>query len=240
MKLFICSDIHSEFFGGLSNTTESLDIFPEADGIIVSGDLTTKSYILNDLKFLCDKYRYVIYVTGNHEFYNSSFPEIEDILSKVPYKNLYWLNDSICNIEGINFVGGTLWFNDDPLNQIYEKRLNDFSRIQDFRREVYIRNQKTIKFFDTCHIDNKTVVITHHLPSYESVNEKYIGDGLNRFFVSELESLITSKQPRIWIHGHSHDSSDYQIKNTRILCNPLGYPHERNRNFRKDLIIDLS
>ena len=33
-------------------------------------------------------------------------------------------------------------------------------------------------------------------------------------------------QPKLWIHGHTHDRCDYAIGNTRVVANPLGYPTE--------------
>ena len=39
-------------------------------------------------------------------------------------------------------------------------------------------------------------------------------------------------------HGHTHSFFDYQINNTRILCNPLGYPGETT-GFTPDLQVVL-
>lgn len=27
----------------------------------------------------------------------------------------------------------------------------------------------------------------------------------------------------LWIHGHVHESADYELNGTRIICNPKGY-----------------
>lgn len=45
-----------------------------------------------------------------------------------------------------------------------------------------------------------------------------------------LESLITRAD--LWLHGHTHESFDYTLgggkgRNTRVLCNPRGYPLPR-------------
>lgn len=238
MKLFVCSDLHTEFLQPVEQW-ELFKKFPKADGIIIAGDLTSKKYLIDNLKYLCDKYEHVIFTNGNHEYYNSSFSEIEAILSKVRESNFHWLNDSTCNINGTTFLGGTLWFKEDPLNQLYERNLSDFSYIKDFRKEVYERNKKTIVAFNNKQMDENTVVITHHLPSYQSVNKKYRGDQLNRFFVCDMEQLILEKQPKYYIHGHTHDSCSYMIDKITVICNPLGYPNERNKNFDWNLIIEI-
>ena len=27
----------------------------------------------------------------------------------------------------------------------------------------------------------------------------------------------------LWVHGHTHDSFDYTVNGTRVVCNPRGY-----------------
>lgn len=47
-------------------------------------------------------------------------------------------------------------------------------------------------------------------------------------------------RPLLWVHGHTHDSFDYMIGSTRVLCNPRGYiPEEANKQFDPALIVDL-
>lgn len=243
MKFFVCSDLHTEFLQPVEQW-ELFKKFPDADGIIIAGDLTSKKYLIDNLKYLCDKYQHVLFVNGNHEFYNSSFQEIEDLLNRTGLRsdmlgrNFHWLNDSTCTINGTNFIGGTLWFPDNPLNQLYERQLSDFSYIKDFRKDVYERNKKTIDVFNK-QMNENSIVITHHLPSYQSVSDKYKGDQLNRFFVCDIENLILDRQPKYLISGHTHDSCNYFIGKTHVIANPLGYPHERNINFNWNLIIDL-
>lgn len=242
MKFFICSDLHTEFLQPFEHKI-LFDNFPDTEGIIIAGDLSTKKYLIDNLKYLCDKYQHVIFVTGNHEFYGNSFGGIEKTLELLEHQchNLYWFNNRVTKINDITFFGSTLWFRDEPLNQLYERSMNDFFYIRDFRKEVYKRNETSLIYLETFLNSSfaNSIVVTHHLPSYRSVNEKYKGDQLNRFFVCDMEKLILEKQPKYWIHGHTHDSARYKIEGTEILCNPLGYPHERNINFKYDLIIDI-
>ena len=53
----------------------------------------------------------------------------------------------------------------------------------------------------------------------------------------------------LWIHGHTHDSFDYEVgdaqKSVQVIGNPRGYPQSRvtdtyeNSNFNPKLLIDL-
>src|SRR5207253_8190939 len=52
---------------------------------------------------------------------------------------------------------------------------------------------------------------------------------LNACFVSDAERLIDASRARLWIHGHTHDSFDYCLNGTRVVCNPRGYARKIGR-----------
>ena len=41
------------------------------------------------------------------------------------------------------------------------------------------------------------------------------------------------------LHGHLHRQSDYRLGDTRVVCNPRGYPNQRNPSFVPDLVIEI-
>lgn len=89
--------------------------------------------------------------------------------------------------------------------------------------------------------DGKTVVVTHHLPSALSVADNYANDIVTAAFASRLDDLISSTQPDLWVHGHTHHSCDYQIGRTRVVCNPKGYgPRSVGGRFENDAEFDGS
>ena len=57
-------------------------------------------------------------------------------------------------------------------------------------------------------------------------------------FVSDLSALIEAHRPALWVHGHVHNSSDYRIGDTRIVCNPHGYGNE-NPDFDGALVVEV-
>lgn len=88
----------------------------------------------------------------------------------------------------------------------------------------------------------KTVVVTHHAPSRRSVPGEFYGDLFSAAYASDLEELMGKSA--LWIHGHLHNSSNYEVNGTRVICNPRGYWNKRtkkadNPNFRANLIIDV-
>lgn len=101
-------------------------------------------------------------------------------------------------------------------------------------RHVKVRNSCSVAWLrEQLRLANeqgrRPVVITHHLPSARSVAPEYERDELTPSFASHLDDLIPSAQ--LWIHGHSHESLDYEVavagQVTRVVCNPRGYPLSR-------------
>jgi Icc-related predicted phosphoesterase len=63
-------------------------------------------------------------------------------------------------------------------------------------------------------------------------------DPVDAAYASNLEALIEAHGPTLWVHGHIHTCSDYRIENTRIVCNPRGYPDVES-GFNASFIVDL-
>jgi Icc-related predicted phosphoesterase len=84
------------------------------------------------------------------------------------------------------------------------------------------------------------VIMTHHTPSMMSVGPKFHGDRTNMFFHNELDSFILDleKKPALWVHGHTHESSQYRIGDTLVVCNPRGYPGENKPEY-KPVFVEL-
>lgn len=88
--------------------------------------------------------------------------------------------------------------------------------------------------------DGKTVVVTHHLPSKQSVVERFKDSLLSACFASELDYLFGKMN--MWIHGHTHDNLDYEVNGTRVICNPRGYMTYRgaeNFDFNPKLVVEI-
>ena len=90
------------------------------------------------------------------------------------------------------------------------------------------------------HTAGPTVVITHHAPTPKSIHPRFAGSLLNTNFVSDVQALIQARRPDLWIHGHTHDSFDYVVGATRVLCNARGYARDgvaENANFDPALTV---
>jgi Icc-related predicted phosphoesterase len=180
-------------------------------------------------------------VTGNHEYYNTTREVVNRSLQKVmkKYKNFHWLNNSSVEINGRRFLGGTMWFPDSREAWVNENRLTDFRVIKGFTKWVYKENEKTQAYLKE-NVQASDVVVTHHLPSHSSVADEFQDSDLNCYFVSNMNELILERQPVAWLHGHTHNSCDYTIGDTTVVCNPYGYKgHDLNKVFDKTLMIEV-
>lgn len=242
MRIQLVSDLHVEFHrdGGQSILDE---LNPEGvDILVVAGD-TCPTKILRGNWFihqLCDLYPHVVLVAGNHEAYGSHPSKSNDALRDIETQkeNFTFLQDCLpVTIKGQRFLGDTFWFPSDPLNKAYECCINDFSAINMLRSYVYGQHRRCVKNLNT-HLLPTDIVITHHLPTYTAIHPEFRGSNLNRFFASEQSELILEKKPKLWMFGHTHGSVDMMLGDTRLLCNPLGYPSEGGCGFDSKLVID--
>lgn len=253
MRLAVLSDLH---------LTVAAMPAPELDCdlVILAGDVARPEQAIDWANQFAVP---VIYVPGNHEFYGGSLAGTLDSLRRRTIgSRVHVLDRDEFRINGVRFLGCTLWSDfrlapDEPAQALAMAQASsfnrDFSRIklsddndalftpavsrQLFDQSVQWLGQKFTEPFA-----GQTVVITHHAPSPGSINPRFAGSPLNASFVSDLESKIRDWKPPLWIHGHLHDSYDYRVANTRILCNPRGYARDgvpENTAFDPQLVITI-
>ena len=200
---------------------------PGADTLILAGDITSAvRYDYLDIVFgmLSPLYKHIVYTIGNHECYKTSLVNawigVKAVNTK--YANVHSLNNESITLDGVLFYGGSAWFpdpNNNPISRNAKKGMNDFWMIKGPENDFYKSNYEFTKNFDV----DADVVVTHHLPIKECVSPKYVGQALNAFFVSEVWEY--KAKPKYWLHGHTHEKTDFEYLGTRIIANPRGYPH---------------
>ena len=192
---------------------------------------------------------------GNHFFYhNDIFGRIHELKTKLSLpKNVHFLEKESVDINGIMFIGATLWTDflgkDFFKMQNARKNMNDFvlikkadgTRLMPEETVDQFRESKKYIFDALANAGrNKTVVVTHHGVSPRSIHEKFRGDSLNYSFMTDISDEIIDHGPDLWIHGHTHNSFDYALGETRVIVNPYGYKDvEVNPQYDKQLLIEL-
>jgi len=246
MLIQLVSDLH------LEHTPYTVDNVSNSDILVLAGDTCAfdqKERVLPFLRDVCGKFKHVLFVTGNHEYYGGSIDEVnsfyENMASKID--NFYFLNNSSIEIGGYLFVGGTLWTDlnkGDPLTQtISTVNLNDYKRIDNFTGATWIRLHNDARNFieEICFTkpESKIIVITHHIPSMQCVHPKYGKGLLNHSFASDLDEIIRgSNNMYLWLYGHSHSTFNMLIGDCLVANNPKGY-YDENKEFHESKTYDL-
>ena len=142
--------------------------------------------------------------------------------------------------EGRAIHGGALWFpsTEETRDPMRRRLLNDFHLIGDINDAPHEHEQLVASL--RAGLSPGDVVVTHHGPSLLSVPTEFAGSIVNCFFTTDLEELIRTLKPAIWVHGHAHNPLDYRVGETRVYANPLGYPGEgSNSDFWQRVEIEL-
>jgi predicted phosphodiesterase len=231
LKLNVLSDLHLSL--GALPLPEN-----DADVVILAGDIARPK---EAIAWAAGFARPVLYVPGNHEFYGGSIEgTLEALKALSEGTRVRVLDDEAVVIDGVRFLGTTLW-TDFMLFGAGERRaaamreaerfMRDFSRIRSgeapFTPEssaaLFARHAAWLERALAEPHAGPTVVITHHAPSRGSIHSRFADSLLNACFVSAAERLVDGRRASLWIHGHTHDSFDYRLNGTRVLCNPRGY-----------------
>ena len=252
MKIQYCSDLHLEFRENKSYLKEH-PIEPIGDILFLPGDVIPFALMEKNRDFfsyISDHFQSSYWMPGNHEYYHSDISKRYGTLNENIRTNVHLVNNITIEKEATRFIFSTLWSKINPDNQWYiEKGVSDFEFIK------YKGYRFSINRFNELHEDclrfltkevqvgnvGKTIVATHHVPTYLNYPEEYKGSDLNEAFVVELATLIKSNGPDYWIYGHHHHNTpEFKIGNTTMLSNQLGYVQQNEqKGFRTNAIIEI-
>lgn len=201
---------------------------------------------------LLDKYQKIFYVMGNHEHYHSTFTKTADSLRdgfrrfELP---IFLMDNDQVDLGDTTLIGCTLWsdyMGNNPLSKSdCEYGMNDYRLIKSGEKNTisymdknatpdlflaeFDRSVEYIKTVLNNQKNRKTIVMTHHAPTYTSLNKEHIGNGMDGAYASNLSDLILDyPQIKYWVHGHTHMNCNYSVGDyTKVLANGRGYPGER-------------
>lgn len=265
-QLCLASDLHLEAFARLENSdvatrngviqrylNEMLhidDTKTRCSICVIAGDLGNPWFqpamFRAALAHLSASYEHVIYVPGNHEYYNLKIVSrvtvedvdecLRDVCCELPNVHLLQHGASVtCN--GVTFVGTTLWSDTSGDETIALYGMTDYRMILG-AHETAISPATTALWHQRERAELKKalqkyasspaplVVVTHHLPSYRLIGEAFAGDDMNAAFASRCDELLATFQPAAWLCGHSHVRLQRTIEGVPCYVHAIGYPDE--------------
>ena len=207
-------------------------IFPgSTSNLILAGDIgdPDEASLHKALSIASKNYKRVIYIPGNHEFYNR-----EPGSKKTPASVLNWfqrLDDQWSNfhffyrrnevIDGVRILGATGWSTSPKMtawsNSISEEGKKDI----EFLEQGMSRSKEPV------------AVITHYPSTLRVLQNDYKYKITQYDYAQDLERLYRPPL-KLWAFGHVHQSHDFMVPyvsaagqgEVRVLCNPYGYPNE--------------
>ncbi|MFM2439896.1 MAG: hypothetical protein RLZ16_895 [Bacteroidota bacterium] len=246
------SDLHLEFPKN-KKTFERRSLVPIGEVLILAGDIMPFVEMDNHKDFfnyLSDHFKTTYWIPGNHEYYGFDVATKHGQLYEAIRPNLFLINNDTIIIEDKQLIFSTMWTHIGSVNAwAIQRRMNDFFQIK------FQGKQLTAADYNFLHAeamaflgpaiaaknDFKKIVVTHHVPTLLNYPNKYKNDVIQEGFAVELFDLIEPANISQWIYGHHHfNTPPFQIGNTQLVTNQLGYVQYNEHNwFKKEAIFEL-
>ena len=281
MNIQLLSDLHLE-----SNPHFKPKPLPGADVLVLAGDIGSyqPGSLLNSLgiaDFGLARFSPlpvalsganwptpVLFVPGNHEYDGLDFDDTRLRLREACARlGLIWLESEVVLLQGVRFVGSTLWTDFDALStdaarsaditlgQQLTAREKAFRAANFYLKKNHalrqglpmlapevrtegLRSQAWLREALATPFAGNTVVVTHFAPSLLSADPRYGLTPGTAGFCNALDDLFPLA--KLWLHGHLHCPNDYVKGGCRVVANPLGYARKGEQAaFQEALCITL-
>lgn len=206
----------------------------------------------------------VLFVPGNHEYDNLDFDATHARLRATCERlGITWLERETVVVQGVRFVGTTLWSDFDALaiqapdtTRLVKQRHKAFRAANFYLgktgatrhgepflaeqwRELGLECQAWLREALAAPFDGPTVVVTHFAPSLRSADPRYGLVPGTAGFCNALDDLLPRAQ--LWLHGHLHCPQDYTVEGCRVVANPLGYARKgEQEGFDPRLVLEAT
>ena len=182
----------------------------------------------------------VLFVPGNHEYDAQDFDAAHQRLRQTCERlGILWLERETLTLQGVRFVGTTLWSDFDALAvhegatdlgrqltlrdkafraaNFYLRKTGGTRHGEPFlaepMREQALVCQEWLRAALQQPFEGPTVVVTHFAPSLRSADPRYGLVPGTAGFCNALDALLEHAQ--LWLHGHLHAPSDYTARGQR-------------------------
>ena len=257
MKIKVWSDLHLEFRGFLFDHIHTPHEDDKETTLLLSGDIGVGTAAQPFVVEMCKHFKHVLMICGNHEYYYNDFLKVNADwaaweLQGAP-ENFHFLYNDWRVLDGVRFIGGTMWTNfadGDPLTMGNAHRvMTDYEEIRCMGEKItpHFVLREHDRFCDFLvakfdePFDGPTVVMSHHSPGNALKVKGRKPSLTDHCYYADIEDMIGyHNKVKLWVHGHTHQSADYMINETRVICNPYGYwGHDTNGKFDRMLVVEV-
>jgi len=218
---------------------------PEAQGLIITGDISNGNRLKDHLQQLAEGWtRPIYFVLGNHDYYKSSWKSIDymvrDLVKETP--NLYHLNNHYYEYDNHIICGVGGWYDAYNGNSNSSILLYDFELIEEIsknsrhrqllldtvrKRASYEANQLRSVLKKACSKKSEVIIVCTHVAPYVE-SSWHNGRNSNRewapWFTSKSTGDVLDEYAEkfpdkkfIVLCGHSHSSGTYNRRENMIV-----------------------
>jgi predicted phosphodiesterase len=275
LKLLVLSDLHLEFSPFVPDPVT----VEKADVVVLAGDISNGTKAIPWVRKAFAAKPVVYVAGNHEFYRFDWIKLLDQMRVQARLHDVHFLENESVTLQGVRFLGATLWTDFElfgPARKMAAMRetnrlVNDFHLIKAKPlpldqsavwphsspwklnpTHTLRRHRETLDWLKAelpLGEAEKTVVVTHHLPSGRSVAPKYAKDMVSAIYASNLPQDVLMGAA-VWIHGHAHTSFDYQIgdreRSARVVCNPRGYQLSRlhpgkfeNPGFDPGLMVEV-
>jgi len=124
--------------------------------------------------------------------------------------------------------------------RLFESNLNDSRLIYEGKPQVIFNNPyhtyekpkfDAYSYFESemkklKQIEHADIIVTHYGPSVPDCLPNAHKNDITTFYYFDGKKEIERIAPKYWIFGHTHDKYKFNVNDTVITSNPIGYPGE--------------
>jgi predicted phosphohydrolase len=210
-----------------------LPIFPGlTPTLILAGDIgdPDEPTLYQTLDLVRSKYKRVLYIPGNHEFYarepgsKKSPQQVISWFDRLDQQwdtfHLFYRRQEV--YDGVRVIGATGW-STAPKDTAWANMISEEGRMdREFISQALAKSKE------------KCLVVTHYPSTLRVLQDNFRNKPGQFDYAQDLEYLY-HPPVHTWIFGHVHQRHEINIPyasslrgngTVRVLCNPYGYPHE--------------
>jgi Icc-related predicted phosphoesterase len=236
-RIWVLSDLHVEVIHDIE-----LGAHPDVDHIVMAGDLSDGDHDPTNwlLQTFSDVERAnMVYVPGNHDAYGIGLDGVPDRLRHLrEATGIIMLDREVVEIDGHRILGCTMW---SPLSPALDNAGGDLAAIPGFTGDVWRATHDRDRSWLEETVREGDVVVTHHAPSWNGLDTRMQQNprlmSLASGYFADMTDLIEQRQPALWIHGHTHVTSMYEVGETRVVSNAQG--RGLGLHFQTDFVVEI-